>query len=118
MEHFNKKAQVKLTPAITVAVTVIITVIVLFAIFADLVPEAASAGDQLGDANTCSAAGGFFNTSQSACLNGTSPADTATVAFDAIPLGSIFSGTGIIILLLMVSLFLSVLGLVLGRRRR
>lgn len=114
---FNtKKAQIgkRIEPAIVV----IISVVVLFLVFSSLVPEAQTAGDSLGDAQACSTAGGFFNTSQSACLNGTGIADTGVVGFEGIPLSGIFSGSGIIILLLMVTLFLGILKLVMPSRKK
>ncbi len=111
----NKKAQ--LGKRINAGVTIIITVVVLFLLFADLIPEVQSSGNQLGDAERCSVSGGFFNTTQSACLNGTSPADTGVVGFDAIPLSSLFSGSGVVVILLMVFLLIIVIQTVLPRRR-
>ena len=111
----TKKAEIG--KKIDSVVVVIITVVVLFLVFAGIVPEAQSAGATLGDAQTCSNSGGFFNTSQSACLNGTGVADTGVVAFDSIPLSGLFSSSGIIILLLMVTLFLGVLKLVTPSRK-
>lgn len=109
----NKKAQIG--KRINAILLVIISVIILFSIFDALVPEAQSAGTQLGDAQRCSDGGGFFNTSQSACLNGTNPGDTGVVAFSAIPISTLFSSSGVIILLLMVSLILIVIKMVMPR---
>ena len=112
----TKKAQIG--KKINGAVAVIITVVVLFLVFADLVPEAQSAGDSFGDAQLCSESGGFFNTSQSACLNGTGVADTREVAFEDIPLNSLFSSTGVVIILLMVALLLIILKVVIPGRTK
>lgn len=111
----NKKGQIG--KKIEVVVIIILTIVVLFEIFTGLIPEVQSAGDELGDANRCSDAGGSFNVTQALCLNGTSPADTAQVSFDAIPISSIFSGTGIIVLLLMVGLLIGILRVVLPKRK-
>lgn len=112
----NKKAQ-QFRQRINVIVGIIITIVVLFSLFQTLVPEAQSAGNQLSDATRCSDAGGFLNATQALCLNGSNQEDTTVVAFSAIPIASIFSGTGVVILLLMVFLLLLILGMVLPRRR-
>ncbi len=81
----NKKGQI--ARRVSSSVEVIILIVVLFLLFADLVPEAQTAGDSL------NASG--------------------------VPLGTLFTGQGVVILLVMVGLLLTVLGLVLpsGRRR-
>lgn len=112
----SKKAQIG--KKIDTAVVLIVSVVVLFLVFAALVPEAQDAGDRLGDAQLCSNAGGFFNTSQSACLNTSSANNTGPFAFESIPINSIFSGTGIVIVLLMVALFLGVLKMVMPGRKK
>lgn len=120
MERFNKKAQQVgngFNKTIISIAIVIITIVVLFNVFASLVPEAQSAGDQFSDATRCSDAGGNFNVSQALCLNGTSPADTGTVNFEAIPVATLFSGTGVVILLLMVFLIIGILRIVLPSSR-
>ncbi len=103
----NKKGQIG--KRINAIIIVILTIVILFQIFEALVPEAQSAGTQLGDAQRCSDAGGSFNETQSACLNGTNPADTLVVSFNSIPINSLFSSSGVVILLLMVGLFIIVL---------
>lgn len=95
-------------------VVVIITVVVLFLVFAGIVPEAQTAGASLGDAQICSESGGFFNTSQTACLTNSSTT-AQNFAFQAIPLSGLFSSSGVVILLLMVALFLGVLKLVMPK---
>ena len=79
----NKKAQI--SSRVTSAVEAIILIVVLFLLFADLVPEAQSAG------NSLNASG--------------------------VPLGTLFTGSGVVILLVMVGLLLTVLSVVLPRRR-
>ena len=79
MRKFNKKGQI--SGKVTEAVTAIILVVVLFLMFAELVPEAQTAG------NTLNASG--------------------------VPLGSLFSGNGVMILLIMVGLLLTILKVVL-----
>lgn len=113
----NKKGQRFEKIFLTITI-LIVTIIVLFSLFNALVPEAQSAGTQLGDAQTCGDAGGFFNATQGLCLNGTNPADIALVSFSSIPLSGLFSASGIVILLIMVGLLLVILGLVLRRPRK
>lgn len=84
MKFMNKKAQI--SSRVTSAVEAIILIVVLFLLFADLVPEAQSAGNEL------NASG--------------------------VPLGTLFTGSGVVILLVMVGLLLTVLSVVLPGRRR
>ncbi len=79
MRKFNKKGQIG--NKVTEAITAIILVVVLFLMFAQLVPEAQTAG------NTLNASG--------------------------VPLGSLFTSDGVVILLIMVGLLLVVLKAVL-----
>lgn len=80
----SKKAQI--SARVTSAVEAIILIVVLFLLFADLVPEAQSAGNEL------NASG--------------------------VPLGTLFTGSGVVILLIMVGLLLTVLRVVLPSQRR
>ncbi len=75
----NKKGQI--SSRVTSAVEAIILIVVLFLLFADLVPEAQTAGDSLNSSG--------------------------------VPLGSLFTGSGVVILLIMVGLLLTVLKVVL-----
>ncbi len=74
----GRKAQIG--TRVTSAVEAIILVVVLFLLFADLVPEAQSAGD--------------------------------TLNASGVPLGSLFTSSGVVILLIMVGLLLVVLRVV------
>ena len=84
MRKFNKKGQI--SSKVTESVTAIILVVVLFLMFAELVPEAQTAG------NTLNASG--------------------------VPLGSLFTGSGVMILLIMVGLLLTILSVVLPKTRK
>ncbi len=79
MEMLNQKKG-QISARVTGAVEAIVLVVVLFLLFAQLVPEAQTAG------NTLNASG--------------------------VPLGSLFTGTGVMILLIMVGLLLTVLKVV------
>ena len=80
----DKKGQI--ATRVTGAVEAIVLVVVLFLLFAQLVPEAQTAG------NTLNASG--------------------------VPLGSLFTGTGVMILLIMVGLLLTVLKVVMPGSRK
>jgi len=80
----SKKAQIG--SRVTSAVEAIILIVVLFLLFADLVPEAQTAGD--------------------------------TLNASGVPLGSLFTGQGVVILLIMVGLLLVVLRVVMPSSRK
>lgn len=80
----SKKGQI--SARVTSAVEAIILIVVLFLLFADLVPEAQSAGDSLNSSG--------------------------------VPLGTLFTGSGVVILLIMVGLLLTVLKVVLPGSRK
>ncbi|MAH51507.1 hypothetical protein CMI37_37170 [Candidatus Pacearchaeota archaeon] len=110
----DKKAQV--AKKINSIILIILSVVILFQIFTALVPEAQSAGEQLGDAERCSVGGGFYNTSQTACLTNSSPEGTNQI-YSPIPVSSLFGNSGVVILLLLVSLFLIVIKMVMPTRK-
>ncbi|MAH51508.1 hypothetical protein CMI37_37175 [Candidatus Pacearchaeota archaeon] len=80
----NRKGQI--SARVTGAVEAIILIVVLFLLFADLVPEAQSAGNELNESG--------------------------------VPLGTLFVGSGVVILLVMVGLLLTVLKVVLPGSRK
>ncbi len=115
--ELNKKAQ--LNQKINTAVGIVITIVVLFLIFADLVPEAQSGGDRFSDATKCAEASCFSNTSLTpSCVINSSQEGTAACENDiqTVPLAGLFGGSGVVILLLMVFLFLMVLRVAFRRR--
>ncbi len=84
MRKINKKGQI--ASKVTESITAIILVVVLFLLFAQLVPEAQTAG------NTLNSSG--------------------------VPLGTLFTGNGVMILLLMVGLLLTILKAVLPSSKK
>lgn len=103
----NKRAVIT-SGILTTAVLGIVLLVVLLNVYSSIVPEAQASGDSLGNAAVCSDAGGFFNSTQGLCLNGTNPADTATVNFAAIPLSGLFSGTGVVFVIIIAALIILV----------
>lgn len=110
----SKSAQMT-TKLVTSVIIGIIILVVILQVYSVIVPEAQAAGDGLGDAERCSVAGGFFNTSQSACLNGTTPADTLSVNFTAVPLSSLFSSTGVVFVIVMAVLIILIVKSFIGK---
>lgn len=102
MLKLKNKAQLK-SNILQTAILGLVLLVVLFQLYSELVPEAQGAGNTLGDAARCSEAGGFFNTSQSACLTNSSP-EGLTQSFDAIPLAGLLSGTGVVFVIIMAAL--------------
>ena len=113
----SKKAQIG--KRINAVIIVIITIVILFQIFSALVPEAQISGDRF-ISDACSDAGCSFDTSTRVCeINSSSEGEGIACpnAVNSPPLSSIFSGTGIVILLLMVTLLLIVINIVLPKRK-
>jgi len=100
----NKKGQLA-GKGVQKFTNVIIGIAVLFFVASAIVPVAQTGGAELGDSARCFSSGGFFNDSQSLCLNGTGPADTGSVGFDSIPLSNLFVSGGIVFILIAVFLF-------------
>ncbi len=86
MDKILKSKKGQISSRVTSAVEAIILIVVLFLLFADLVPEAQTAGNEL------NASG--------------------------VPLGTLFTGSGVVILLVMVGLLLTVLKVVLPGSRK
>lgn len=119
----HKKAQFK--GKIESIVLMIILVIVLFSMYSSLVPEVQSAGDSMNDSNRCADVGCAWNdtsyTSHGfACVINSSLEGNATACGESteIPLSGLFSGKGIMILLVMVGLLLTVLRTVLPKGKK
>ena len=111
----NRKGQIG--KKLNIVVGVIITIVVLFVLFSNLVPEVQTAGTEFSDATKCTEVSCNFNSSlDPACRTNATPAGlggNSSVAclekFQTVPLASLFSSTGIVVLLLMVFLLLTVI---------
>ncbi len=118
MELLNKKAQIG--KRIDIVVTTIISIVVLFFLFADLVPEAQSAGTRF-QSDACSDAGCAFDTSSNLCdINSSAEGDgiACPIVPQSPPLSSLFGSSGVVIILLMVFLLLIVINIVLPKSRK
>lgn len=83
----------------------ILIIVLLFIAYTAIIPTGQSAGDELTDSGTCSKAGGVYNSSTSVCQNQTGSTYTA-VDYQDIPLGSLFSGTGGVIFVVVMAALL------------
>ena len=108
---------------IEVVTVVIILVVILFNLFSALVPEAQSAGDSLNASNYCVSQGCFYNQSLVAEIptsdpcrqeNSSNTSNTCTVTH-TVPLASVFSSNGVVILLLMFALLVGILKIVMPK---
>lgn len=100
---------------INTAILVIILLVVLFSIYAELIPEAQSAGSAMNDSNRCIAAGCFPNTNHStftcindSALNATEVGECAN-RINPIPLSGLVNGTGVVFIVIMAALFILVI---------
>lgn len=90
----------------TLFVGIVIFLVVMTA-YVELIPVEMDAGDSLGDGVRCTASGGYYNSSQSACYVNQSQEGLGVLqVYDPIPLGNLFNGTGFITIILMVALLL------------
>jgi len=97
---------------VNTAILAIILLVVLFQVYASLVPTAQTAGDSLNASNQCVQAGCVYDgtgASAAACINGSgvgnvSCAQTTTT----IPLSGLFSGTGVVFIIIMAALIILV----------
>jgi len=91
------------------AILVIVLVVVLFQVFAGIVPEAQSAGDEMNNSNRCADVGCAWNTSSTwlefgaSCAINSSPEGNATACPHAytVPLQGLFSGKGVVFYIIM-----------------
>lgn len=93
------------TQMVTTALLAIILTVVLFQAYAEIVPIAQDGGDELGDAARCDADGGYWNLTLSDCRNNESSQSVSTqYDYTSVPLSGIFSGNGIVFLIIMAAL--------------
>lgn len=97
----------KLTTAtINTSIIAMVIIVVLFKLYAVLVPEAQTAGNELSDASFCGDAGGYYNTTTLVCQ--TSAVNVTPVSYTGIPLSGLFSGSGLVFIIMMVGLLIIV----------
>lgn len=99
---------------------VIVAIVVLMALYQGLVPEVQTAGNLMGDDAKCTDADCFYNASLSTpCTNASASQDIGCLnAVETIPLSNLFSGTGIVALLIMFGLFIVIIKMVMPKKNK
>lgn len=109
MRGINKDTSAKLTTgSINSIIITIVIIVVLFKAYALLIPEAQTAGDEMNASARCNTVGCFWNQTDGVdCQINSSPEGNATgctQSAQTIPLAGLFSGNGVIFLLIMAML--------------
>ena len=91
------------------AILGIIIIVILFQAYAALVPEAQSAGDMMNDSNRCIDVGCFYNGTSSTCFGLANESILCPTNANTIPLGGIFSGSGVVFIIIMAALVIVVI---------
>lgn len=101
------------TALVTVAVIGIVFLVILLTVYSVLIPEAQTAGDSLNISVRCADAGCFYNTSNDnstvgvSCIESSALTNnTCATQLDAIPLATLFSGTGVVFVIIMATLII------------
>jgi len=106
------------TGTITSVVVMLVLIVVGFSIYASLVPEVQSSGDELGDSAMCADAGGYWNTTLESCRNNVSSGTVSTeYDYTPVPLGGLFSGTGFVAILIMLAFLVVVITSVMPKKK-
>ena len=96
-------------------VTILISIVVVFYLVSAILPEAQDVGDTFGVDNqyNCQAVSCYWNASATDCVSNNSATSTdCTTTPPKIPLSGLFTGTGVIFLLVSVGVLLWVIALV------
>lgn len=108
----SKKAEKNLGKAVEAAVVGIVILVILFVAYSVIVPEAQTAGNALNSSNQCASAGCHFNVSNtingSCAATSTTPNSTCADFAGNIPLAGLFSGTGVVFVIIMAVLIITI----------
>ena len=115
---FNKKGKLS-TSVLNSAILVIVILVVLLSVYSAVVPEAQTAGNSMNDSNRCASVGcswndtGLLEASQGVTCYNTSTyilpgAAQCPEQNTSIPLSGLFSGTGVIFVIVMAALLILV----------
>lgn len=117
MKKINKKANL-VTSVFLIAVVTLVILTILFEAFAVIMPLAQDSGDNLNESNQCvNNAGGFWNTTQERCTVEEGSGTILQTAPGAVPLNALFSGTGIVFIVIMAALLILVVKGLLGKKK-
>jgi hypothetical protein len=102
----------ELKSKIIAGATIVLGVIIVFSVLASMMPVAQTSGDSLSDSSLCSAAGCFYNStrSNSCSISNVTGSDlTRCATATSVPLSGLFSGTGIIFIIIMASMIILII---------
>ena len=100
----SKKGKLS-TQMINTAILGIVILVVLFKLYAELVPEAGTVGDEMSDASRCvSDGGGVWNSSDVNCRLSNVSGTVINANTYEIPLAGLFSSSGLVFIIVMASL--------------
>ena len=102
-------------------IMVVVAIVILFSLYAALVPEAMSSGNDLNASNTCVRNGCAWNvTRANDCSSGNTTSTDTTYCdrTESIPLSSLFTSSGFVFILVMIGLLLLVVKLTMGHGKR
>jgi len=89
---------------VNTAILGIVILVVLFKLYAELVPEAGTQGDLMTAEGRCGTEGYFWNSSAEDCRLSNVTGDVVAPADYEIPLGGLFSASGVLFIIIMASL--------------
>ncbi len=82
----------------------IVLVVVLLQVYANITPTAQAAGNELGNEARCEASGGSFDVNDRCSSNGS--IEGTQIQFRSIPLSGLFSGTGVVFIIIIAPLII------------
>ena len=106
----NKKGKLNMGLLNTVVLSIIL-ITVLFQVYAEVIPEAQTGGDDLGDAARCADVGCHYNAtgvSGDECQLNSTDISTCTASTQSIPLAGLFGSTGIVFTIIIAALLILV----------
>lgn len=95
------------TSIITATIITIITVVLILNIYSEVVPEAISSGNQMNDSQICESASCYYNDATSVCQVNSTNTTGCENSYKYIPLGGLFSGSGIVFIIIMGALLIT-----------
>lgn len=98
-------------------VVILISIVIILAVSEVIIPEAQSAGDSLNETNQCARVGCLFNTSNNVCQVGVDDSSGCGVN-TTVPLSGLFSGGGVVFVIIMASILLIILFIAFGPLRK
>ncbi len=102
----NKKGKIS-SATVNTLILAIILLVILFQVYAEIVPEAQTGGNSLNASNQCTDVYGCsYNASIPLCE--TTAASGTPCGAGAIPLAGLFSGTGVVFVIIMAALIILV----------